>query len=279
MANDAGNGAVKGQYATINGLNLYYEVHGEGAPLVLLPGGFMTVAAMGQVVPALAQTRQVIAVELEGHGHTALVGRLLHWEQMADDIAGLIAHLGLSQADVMGYSLGGGVALQTAIRHPAAVRKLVLVSAPCKRDGWYPEVLAGMAAMTPEVMAATPIYEEYAGIAPKPEDFATFVGSVRTLLGQDYDWSAEFVKLPMPTLIAIGDADSVRTAHAVEMFGLLGGGKADGGFNYTPTSELAILPGVTHFTILTYMISPPRLDLMLPILTSFLDAPLPAVSE
>ena len=279
MAHDAESGSVTGQYAAINDLNLYYEVHGEGEPLVLLPGGFMTVAAMGQIVPLLAQTRQVIAVELEGHGHTALVGRPLHWEQMADDIAALIASLGLAQADVMGYSLGGGVALQTAVRHPEIVRKLVLVSAPCKRDGWYPEALAGMAAVTPEGMAATPIYEEYVGAAPKPDDFATFVVSVRTLLGQDYDWSTEVARLTMPVLIAIGDADSVRTAHAVELFELLGGGKADGGFNYTPTSELAILPGVTHFTILTYMISPPRLDLMLPILTSFLDAPLPTASE
>ncbi|MEO7001593.1 MAG: alpha/beta hydrolase [Ktedonobacterales bacterium] len=273
MTNDTASKVIKGQYATINGLNVYYEVHGEGMPLVLLPGGFMTVAAMGTLVPELAQTRQVIAVELEGHGHTALAHRPLRWEQMADDIAALIASLGLTQVDVMGYSLGGGVALQTAIRHPEVVRKLVLVSAPCQRNGWYPEVLGGMAAITPEVMAGTPIYEEYASAAPKPEDFATFVVSVRTLLGQDYDWSADVAKLPMPTLIAIGDADSVRTAHAVEMFGLLGGGKADGGFTYTPKSELAILPGVTHFTIVR------RLDLLLPILTTFLDAPLPAAGE
>jgi pimeloyl-ACP methyl ester carboxylesterase len=145
-------------YASVNGLNLYYEIHGSGEPLILLPGGFMTVEAMGEIVPQLAATRRVIGVELQGHGHTADIERPLSFELMADDIAVLIRHLGLERADIFGYSLGGGVGLQTAIRHPEMVRKLVIASTPFKRNGWYPEVLAGMASISVEAFAGTPIH-------------------------------------------------------------------------------------------------------------------------
>src|SRR6266487_4974721 len=162
-------------YAPVNGLDLYYEIRGSGQPLVLLPGGFMTVEAMGELVPQLATTRRVIGVELQGHGHTADIERPLSFELMADDIAALIKHLGLEQADLFGFSLGGGVALQTAIRHPEVVRKLVVVSAPCKRDGWYPEVLAGMASMNAaaaEAMMGSPMHQAYVSVAPKLEDWS-----------------------------------------------------------------------------------------------------------
>ncbi len=156
MHNDRQNG-----YAQVNGLNIYYEIHGSGEPLVLLPGGFMSVEATGEIVPQLAATRRVIGVELQGHGHTADIERPLRFELMADDIAALIRQLGLEQADILGYSLGGGVGLQTAIRHPEVVRKLVLVSTVFKRHGWFPEVLAGMAAISVEGFAGSPIHEEY----------------------------------------------------------------------------------------------------------------------
>ncbi len=146
-------------YALVNGLNIYYEIHGSGKPLVLLPGGFMTVEAMGEMVPQLAATRRVIGVELQGHGHTADIARPLSFEVMADDIAALITHLGLEQADIFGFSLGGGAGLQTAIQHPEVVRKLALASTPFKRDGWYPEVLAGMASISVDTFAGTPIHE------------------------------------------------------------------------------------------------------------------------
>ncbi|HEU5441263.1 MAG TPA: alpha/beta hydrolase, partial [Ktedonobacterales bacterium] len=175
-------------YATVNGLDIYYEIHGSGEPLIVLPGGFMTVEATGAIVPQLAASRRVIGVELQGHGHTADIERALRFESMADDIAALIEHLGLERADLFGYSLGGGVALQTAIRHPEIVRKLTLVSTPFKRDGWYPEVLMGMAAISVEGFAGTPIYEAYLKTSPKPEAWPTFVAKMRYLLGEDYDW-------------------------------------------------------------------------------------------
>ena len=163
-------------YASVNGLDIYYEIHGSGGtPLIVLPGGFMTVQAMGALVPELAATRQVIGVELQGHGHTADIERPMHYETMADDIAALMDHLGLAQADLFGYSLGGGVALRLAIQHPERARKLTLASTAFRRDGWYPETLAGMAAINAEAFKATPIYQGYLQTSPKPEAWPDFV--------------------------------------------------------------------------------------------------------
>ena len=269
------NKDAAGSYAPVNGLNLYYEIHGRGQPLVLLHGGLGEVGMFAQLLPALAETRQVIAVELQAHGHTADIDRPMSFELMADDIAALIKHLGLKNADVLGYSLGGGAALQTAIRHPEVVRKLVIVSAPCKRNGWYPEVLAGMAMMTAEAaagMLGSPPHQAYVSAAPKPEDWPVLVGKTGDLLRQDYDWSAGVAAIKAPTLIVMGDADMVRPAHAVEMYELLGGSpvilKMDGTMGDLPNARLAILPGTTHFDILF------RSDL-LPIVSPFLDASLP----
>ena len=151
----------RGNYACVNGLDLYYELHGNGQPLVLLPGAFWTIEAMGELVPQLATGRRVIAVELQGHGHTADIDRPLTFESMADDVAALIRFLGLEQADLFGYSLGGGVALQTAIRHPQVVRKLALTSTPFRSEGWYPEDRAAMSTMSAQALAGTPIYQAY----------------------------------------------------------------------------------------------------------------------
>jgi len=268
---------AKSGYAPINGLNLYYEIHGSGLPLVLLHGGLGVIDMFSSLLPALAETRQVIGVELQAHGHTEDIDRPLHFELLADDVAALIRHLGFPKADLMGYSLGGGVALQTAIRHPVVARKLILVSAPCKRDGWYPEVLAGMAAMNSEAakaMVGSPPHTAYLNSAPHPEDFPKLVEKTRELLGQDYDWSAEVAALNTPTLIVAGDADSVQTAHLVEMFGLLGGGQKDGGWDGSgmSNSRLAILPGTTHFTILEQAA-------LVPMVTTFLEEPPAPVLE
>jgi pimeloyl-ACP methyl ester carboxylesterase len=263
---------AQGKFAPANDLSLYYEVHGTGQPLVLLHGGLGTISMVGQLLSNLVETRQVIAVELQGHGHTADIDRPLSYEQMADDVAALIRYLGLEQADICGYSMGGGVALQTAIRHPDLVRKLVVISAACKRDGWYPEVLAGMAAMNAEAAKTwigSPMHQAYASVAPQPENWPTLADKLSQLLKQDYDWSEAVAVLTAPTLILVGDADGIRTAHAVEMFGLLGGGKVDstmrGGL---PQSQLAVLPGTTHFTIM-------ETGLLTPIISTFLDIPLP----
>ena len=243
-----------GGYASMNGLEMYYEIHGTGRPLILLHGGVGAIEMFGEVLGLLAEGRQVIAVDLQAHGRTADIARPLSFESMADDIAALIEHLGFEKADVMGYSLGGGVALQTAIRHPEVVQKLVVVSTPFKRDGWYPEVLAGMGQMGPEAaepMKQSPMYQLYANVAPKPEDWPVLLTKLGELLRQDYDWSDEVAKIKTPTMIVVGDADGVRTAHAVEFFELLGGGKADAGWDGSgmPNARLAILPATTHYDI------------------------------
>jgi pimeloyl-ACP methyl ester carboxylesterase len=265
----------RGRYARVNGLDLYYELHGSGQPLVVLPGSFWTIEAMGELVPQLALSRRVIAVELQGHGHTADIERPLRYELMADDIAALITSLGLEQADLFGYSLGGGVALQTAIRHPEVVRKLALASTAFKRDGWYPEDLTAMSAMSAEAFAGTPIHDAYLRTSPVPEAWPTLVAKVRQLVTSDYDWTSGVAALTTQTLLLVGDADGVRLAHTVEFFGLLGGGQADGDLAGLPRSSLAVLPATTHVGW-----APPyhgimtRTHLLLPILTEFLNAPM-----
>jgi pimeloyl-ACP methyl ester carboxylesterase len=262
-----------GSYASTNGLEMYYEIHGAGRPLILLHGGVGAIEMFGEVLGLLAEGRQVIAVDLQAHGRTADIDRPFSFESMADDVAALIEHLGFERADVMGYSLGGGVALQTAIRHPEVVRKLVVVSTPFKRDGWYPEVLAGMGQMGPEAaepMKQTPMYQLYASVAPKPEDWPVLLTKLGELLRKDYDLSDEVAKIETPTMIVVGDAASVRTAHAVEFFELLGGGKADAGWDGSGMSDarLAILPATTHYDIFS---SPTLASTVTP----FLDAPTP----
>jgi pimeloyl-ACP methyl ester carboxylesterase len=240
--------------ATVNGIELAYQVHGSGLPLVLLHGGFGSVEMFGPNVAALAAGRQVIGVDLQSHGRTPAVDRPMRFETMADDVAALIGHLGYEQADVMGFSLGGGVALRTAIQHPSSVRKLVVVSWPFKRDGWHPEMIAGFDAMGPEVaesMKQTPIYEVYREIAPRVEDWPILVAQVTGLVKLDYDWSAEVRDLPMPVMIVAGDADGLPPRHAVEFFELLGGGRRDAVWDRSGMTRhgLAILPRLTHYDI------------------------------
>jgi pimeloyl-ACP methyl ester carboxylesterase len=268
----------KGNYVRVNGLDLYYESQGSGPPLVMLPGAFSTIAALGELVPQLATTRRVIAVELQGHGHTADIDRPLTYEALADDIAALITSLGLEQADLFGYSLGGGVALQTAIRHPAVVQKLALVSTAFKREGLHPEDQAVFNALSAEALAAvlagTPLHQAYLQAAPVPEAWPTLVAKVRQLEASDYDWTKSVVVLTHPTLLLVGDADDLRLGHIVEFFDLLGGGKVDGDLAGLPRVSLAVLPATTHVGW-----APPYHGIMtrtylLPILTEFLDAPM-----
>ena len=265
--------ALKTEYAPVNGLNLYYEIHGTGKPLILLHGGLGATEMFDEVMPALSKDRQVIAVDLQAHGRTGDIDRPLSYDAMADDIAALIKNLGIEKADVMGYSVGGGVALRTAVRHPEVVRKLVLVSTAFRRDGWYPEVLAGMAQMgagAAEPMKQTPMYQLYARVAPKPADWPVLLTKLGEMLRKDYDWSNDVATIKVPTLLVFGDGDAVRTAHAVQLFELLGGGKKDGGWDGSGMSNarLAILPGLTHYSIF----SSPALPASV---TPFLDAPMP----
>lgn len=250
----------KSARADVNGVSLYYEIHGAGAPLVLLHGGIGEIDMFGAVLPALAAGHQVIAVDLQGHGGTADIDRPLSYEAMANDVAALIRRLGLQSVNLMGYSLGGGVALRAAIQHPDVVTRLVVVSTPFKRSGWHKENLEGMAqtnAAAAEYLKQTPLWDLYSKKAPRPEDFPRLLDKMATFLGQDYDWSAEVAALKRPTMVIAGDWDAVRIDHATEMFKLLGGGQRDAlwdGSNMT-ANRFAVLPGATHYTIF----SDPRL--------------------
>ncbi len=258
-------------YAPINGLSMYYEIQGSGQPLVLLHGGFGLTGMFSAILPLLAENRQVIAVDLQAHGRTADIDRPLRLELMGDDIAALITHLGFKQADVMGYSMGGGTALRTAIQHPELIRKLVVVSMPFKRNGWYPEMVTSMAQMGAtfaDFIKDTPMYQNYVSVAPHPQQFPVLCEKMGAMLRQDYDWSAEVAALKMPTLIVCGDADGMPPAHAAQFFELLGGGQRDGSWDGSgmSTSQLAILPGITHYNI----VDTPALAAAV---TPFLDAP------
>ncbi len=258
-------------FAPVNGLKLYYEIYGAGSPLIMLHGGLGAIDMFGQVIPALAEDRQVIGVDLQAHGRTADIDRPLSFEMMADDIAALIQYLGLENPDILGYSLGGGVALQTAIRHPELLRKLIVVSTAFKSDNWYPEVRAGMRAMNAaaaKTMIGSPPQQLYARIAPRPEDWEKLVIKVGQLVSQDYDWSEDVKSIKMPAMVVVGDADAIRPSQAVLFFELLGGGQADAGWDGSkmPKARLAVLPGTTHYNIFS---SP----LLAPIVTPFLDAP------
>jgi pimeloyl-ACP methyl ester carboxylesterase len=245
-----------GQYADVNGINLYYETHGKGRPLILLHGGLGSGEMFGPVLPLLAERHQVIAVDLQGHGRTADIDRPLDVRLMADDIAALIEHLRLATPDVVGYSLGGGVAFQTAARHPAKVRRLVMVSANIRPDAIYPEMRAQQGqvnAAAVEFMKDTPMYQLYQRVAPRPEDFPRLLSKIGEAMSKDFDFTEEVRRLQMPTLVVAADADMAPPTHYVEVFKLLDGGLRDGGWMGEGRPKgghaLAILPGLTHYNI------------------------------
>ena len=227
---------------------------GPATPLILLHGGLGAIEMFGPNLPALAKHHQVIAVDLQGHGRTADIDRALSPELMAGDIAALIEHLKLERPDVMGYSLGGGVAFFVALRHPELVRKLVIVSTPFRRSAFYPEILGQQAQVTAEAaeeMKQTPMYQLYASLAPRIEDWPRLLKKIGDGMALDFDFTKDVARVKAPTLIVAGDADIFPPAHAVEVFGLLGGGKQDPGWDGSgrPASQLAILPGETHYSM------------------------------
>ena len=229
--------APQAGYAPVNGLRMYYEVHGTGEPLVLLHGAFGAIDLWGPILTTLAENHRVIAVEAQGHGHTADVARPLGYAQMADDVAALLGHLAIEQADVVGYSMGGTTGLQVAIRHPERVRKLVAVSANYRSDGYYPELLAGLQMMTPAIFVGTPQEAAYQRHAPNPEDFPALVEKQKVLPQAFAFPEAEVAAIAAPTLLVYGDADIVRPEHAVALFRLLGGG-VPGGLTPDPPPQL-----------------------------------------
>jgi pimeloyl-ACP methyl ester carboxylesterase len=269
---------VKSGYAPVNGLQMYYEIHGEassGAPLVLLHGAFSAIGtSFGGLLPELAKSRQVIGVELQGHGRTADIDRPMSLEAMADDVAALLKYLGIPQADIFGYSMGAGVGLHLTIRRPELVRKLVFASASYTLSGIHPGLMEGLGEMKPEMMHGSPWHEEYMRIAPRPEDFARLFAKKTQMDRQIRDVPAEAIQdIQAPTLIIVGDSDLVRPEHAVEMFRLLGGGVFGDTPAGLPNSQLAVLPGASHVTAIY------RTDLLLAIIPPFLDAPMPAAKS
>jgi pimeloyl-ACP methyl ester carboxylesterase len=242
-------------YAPIGALRMFYSIQGTGDPIVLIHGGLGSSDLFAQLAPRLSARRQVIAVDLQGHGRTADIDRPLSYQAMADDIQALLEQLHRRNADVLGYSVGGEVALRLAISHPASVRRLIIVSAAFRRDGWYPEILAQMEALDEKAakqLQQTDLYQSYRKIAPHPEDWASLCSKLGVLFRQDYDWTSELTQITAPALLLFGDSDAVRTRHAEEFFELLGGGRRDGGWDGSgiPRAHLAILPAQTHYTIL-----------------------------
>lgn len=245
---------VSSGYVAANGLNYYYEVHGRGEPLLLLHGGLGSIEMFGPVLTMLAEHRQVIAVDLQGHGRTMLGERRISLIDMGDDMAVLLKALSRSQVDVMGYSLGAGVAFRLGVQHPELVRRLVLVSGGYARDGFYPEMLpmqAQVGAAMADAMKGTPMYDSYVAIAPKPEDFPTLLDRMGELMRTPYDWAEDVTKLTMPVMLIYGDSDMYRPEHIVRFYQLLGGGLKDAGWQREHMSQnrLAILPDLTHYEI------------------------------
>jgi pimeloyl-ACP methyl ester carboxylesterase len=251
---DAAGGA--GRYAQVNGIDLYYETHGAGRPLILLHGGLGSGEMFGPILPALAEQHQVITPDLQGHGRTADIDRPIDIRLMADDIAALIEHLGLEKPDLVGYSLGGGVALQTAVKYPAMVGRLVAASAHIRSDAIYPEMRAQQGqvnAAAADFMKDTPMYQLYQRVAPRPEDFPRLLDKMGESMAKDFDFTEEVRGLRMPTLFVAADADMAPPSHYVEVFRLLDGGLRDGGWMGEGRPKgghaLAILPGLTHYNV------------------------------
>jgi pimeloyl-ACP methyl ester carboxylesterase len=245
-----------GAYADVNGINLYYETHGAGRPLILLHGGLGSGEMFGPILPALTAGHQVITVDLQGHGRTADIDRPIDIRLMADDIAALIDHLGLDKPDVVGYSLGGGVALLTAAKYPDKVGKLVVASVNTRPDAIYAEMRGQqgqVSAAAAEFMKDTPMYKLYQRVAPRPEDFPRLLDKIGEAMAKDFDYSDDVRALRVPTLMVAADADMAPPSHAVEIFKLLDGGLRDGGWmgegRPKGGNALAILPGLTHYDI------------------------------
>ncbi len=255
-------------YAPVNGLKMYYEIHGSGEPVVLLHGAFMAISGdWNDWINELAKTRKVIAVELQGHGRTADLDRDMTAENLADDVSALLDHLKIPKADIIGYSLGAGVAMQCAIRHGEKVRKVVSISAPFRLDGWVKEGREALPNLTAEVFKGTPMESEYKRLSPTPDKFPEFIKHVVAMASKPYDFGADkFKATKAPFFFIHGDADGVRFEHIAEMYRLKGGGNIHGDMQPRSASRLAILPDTTHVTLMNHR------QRIVPMIIDFLDA-------
>jgi pimeloyl-ACP methyl ester carboxylesterase len=254
-------------YATVNGVKMYYEVHGSGEPVVLLHGAFMTITNNWTGwIGELSKTRKVIAVEMQGHGRTADIDRDITSENLADDVAALLEKLNIPRADLMGYSMGGGVAMQCAIRHPDKVRKVVVISSTFRRDGMVKEAVDAIPKLTADDFKGSPIEAEYKKLSPTPDEFPKFVKRVLATGSKGHDFGADKLKATKAPMFFIhGDADGIRLEHIAEMFRLKGGG-GHGDMGPRSASRLAILPNTTHVTLMQ------RMNIIVPMVNDFLDA-------
>jgi pimeloyl-ACP methyl ester carboxylesterase len=260
--------STKSGHAAVNGVNYYYAVYGTGEPLLLLHGGFGQIEMFGPNLSQLAQSRQVIGIDLQGHGRTSLGNRDISLVDMGNDMAGVLKKLGYDKVDVLGYSMGGGVAFQFAAQHPEMVRRLALVSTPFSQDGFYPEMLpqqAALGAAMAEQMKQTPMYKSYVAIAPHPEEFPKLLDRMGAYMRKPYDWSSDVKKLTMPVMLIYGDSDMFRPEHIVKFYQLLGGGLKDAGWQreHMSKNRLAILPNITHYEM---GLAPQLVDTALPFL-------------
>jgi pimeloyl-ACP methyl ester carboxylesterase len=266
-----GTSSFKSGYAPVNGLKMYYEIHGKGDPIILVHGAYSAIGtSFAKVLPGLAGARQVIAVELQGHGRTKDIDRPITYEQLADDISQFMSYLNIPKADLWGYSLGAGVCLQVYFRHPEKVNKMILSSLGYSSAGVYPEVWEGIKFITPQVFEGSIYKREYDSLAPDKKAFPELVNKLLKLDATPFDWGSAAVKaIKTPVMLIIGDADIVKPEHAVEMFRLLGGGVI-GDMVGIPNSRLAILPATTHTTVMNDN------SILLPMANSFLNAPVKA---
>lgn len=265
---DAQTAPRSGHIPASGDVTYYYEIHGKGEPLLVLHGGLMSIDLSGQILQALAKEREVIAVDLQGHGRTTLGERSIDLVAMGDDLAMVVKKLGYDRVDVMGYSFGGGAGFRLAVQHPDVVRRLVIVSAPFARDGFFPEMLpmqAAVGAAMADAMKQTPMYQSYARVAPKPEDFPRLLDRMGEFMRQPYDWTEEVKSLKGPVMLVYGDADMVRPEHVLRVYQLLGGGLKDAGWQreHMSKNRLAIIPNLTHYEMFD---SPVLVSTVLPFL-------------
>ena len=248
---DSASGQPLGQRVDVNGMQMYYEVSGTGAPLIVLHGAYMNIPTMGAIIPKLAETHKVYALELQGHGRTTDIDRRITYSAMGDDVAAFMDKVGLAKADVFGYSMGGQVGLQLAIRHPAKVNKLVAASAAYDLRGWQPVYTAAIPQMTVEMILGMPFAEDYRRLAPNPDGFRALVEKLIALEKEPMAWEADVKAIKTPVLIIAGDADVMTLAHSVALFRLLGGGVMGDMGQPLSASRLAILPATSHTAVIT----------------------------
>lgn len=258
-----------GKYADVNGMKMYYEVSGEGDPLIVLPGAHMDIMTMGKIIPMLAESHEVYALEFQGHGHTEDINRPINYENLADDVADFMDAIGIEKADVFGYSMGGQVGLKLAINHPQKLNKLITASIAYDLKGWQPAYSKFIPQMTPEMFLAMPYFAEKHKRSANPDAYVAFLKKMIALEHEPMAWEEDVKKLKTPVLIIAGDSDVATLEHFVAMFRLLGGGVMGDMGNPLPASRLAIMPATSHTAVIT------QVDLLLAFIEPFLKGETP----